>query len=132
MEIINKKLLDEVSTKAKASPRLRKNYNFHQSLDELCHRFLNAVEPSADTPIHHHPTKEDAVILLRGRVRMTTDNDNGTIIDCIVLNLLEGNYGVNIAKNVCHTVEALEPSSSKYRMRRKAYLQKENSCFLKS
>lgn len=44
MKIIDDSLLDEVSVKAKASPRLRMNYNFHQSLDELCHRFLNALE----------------------------------------------------------------------------------------
>ncbi len=42
--IIDKKLLDQVSAQAKASPRLRMNYNFHQSLDDKCHRFLNAVE----------------------------------------------------------------------------------------
>lgn len=43
--IIDKDLLDKVSEQAKASPRLRMNYNFHQSLDDKCHRFLNAVEP---------------------------------------------------------------------------------------
>lgn len=43
MKIIDKNLLDELSTQAKASPRLRMNYNFHQSLDDKCHRMLNAV-----------------------------------------------------------------------------------------
>ena len=38
--VIDKKLLDKVTAQAKASPRLRMNYNFHQSLDEKCHRFL--------------------------------------------------------------------------------------------
>ena len=42
--VIDNELLDKVSERAKASPRLRMNYNFHQSLDEKCHRFLNAVE----------------------------------------------------------------------------------------
>lgn len=32
--IIDKDLLDKVSEQAKASPRLRMNYNFHQSLDD--------------------------------------------------------------------------------------------------
>lgn len=62
--IIDDKILDELSAEAKASPRLRMNYNFHQSLDEKCHRFLNAVEPGADIPIHHHPTKEESFIRL--------------------------------------------------------------------
>lgn len=34
MKIIDVNLLDEVSVQAKASPRLRKNYNFHHSLDD--------------------------------------------------------------------------------------------------
>lgn len=42
-KIIDKQLLEEVTGQAKASPRLRMNYNFHQSLDDKCHRFLNAV-----------------------------------------------------------------------------------------
>lgn len=46
MEIIDKQLLDNVSAQAKTSPRLRMNYNFHESLDDLCHRMLNAVELS--------------------------------------------------------------------------------------
>jgi len=49
--IIDRKLLDEISEQAKVSPRLRMNYNFHQSLDEKCHRFLNAVEPGTEVPI---------------------------------------------------------------------------------
>lgn len=43
--IIDKSLLDQVSSQAKVSPRLRMNYNFHQSLEHKCHRMLNAVEP---------------------------------------------------------------------------------------
>ena len=37
MKIIDTTLLDKVSAEAKVSPRLRKNYNFHQSLDDKCH-----------------------------------------------------------------------------------------------
>ncbi len=108
--LINNKVLDNLSAQAKASPRLRMNYNFHQNLDEKCHRFLNAVEPGAHIPIHHHPTKEESFILLRGKLRVTTYNDDGTVIESIVLNPREGRYGVNIAKNVWHTIEALESS----------------------
>lgn len=43
--VIDEQLLNLVSAQAKASPRLRMNYNFHQSLEDKCHRMLNAVEP---------------------------------------------------------------------------------------
>lgn len=108
--VIDDKILDELSDKAKASPRLRMNLNFHESLEDKCHRFLNAVEPDADIPIHHHPTKEESFILLRGKVRVTTYNDDGTIIEDIILDPLQSRYGVNIGKNVWHTIEALESS----------------------
>ena len=42
MKIIDEQLLNEVGAQAKESPRLRMNYNFHQSLDELCHRLSDA------------------------------------------------------------------------------------------
>ncbi len=109
--IIDKVLLDKVSEQAKDSPRLRKNFNFHQSLDEKCHRFLNAVEPGTEVPIHKHPTKDETFVILRGKVRVTTHNDDGSIIDDVVLCNEEGRYGVNIPKGVWHTIEPLEPNS---------------------
>ena len=44
--VIDEQLLNQVSEEARKSPRLRMNYNFHQSLEDKCHRFLNAVEPA--------------------------------------------------------------------------------------
>lgn len=98
--IIDKLLLDNVTAQAKASPRLRMNYNFHQSLDELCHRFLNAVEPGTEVPIHKHPTKDETFVILRGKVRVTTHRDDGAIIEDVVLCAEEGRYGVIIPKGV--------------------------------
>lgn len=46
MKIIDDNLINGVVEQAKQLPRLRMNYNFHQSLDEKCHRFLNCLEPS--------------------------------------------------------------------------------------
>ena len=109
--IIDKLLLDKVTAQAKASPRLRMNYNFHQSLDEKCHRFLNAVELGTEVPIHKHPTKDETFVLLRGKVRVNTYNDNGTVIESVVLCPEEGLYGVDIPKNVWHNVECLESGS---------------------
>ena len=68
--VINKKILDELTALAKASPRLRMNYNFHQSLEDKCHRMLNAVEPGSDIPIHRHPDKDESFVVLRGKVRL--------------------------------------------------------------
>ena len=109
--VIDKELLDKVSEQAKDSPRLRMNYNFHQSLEEKCHRMLNAVEPGTVVPIHKHPTKAESFVILRGKVRVTTHNDDGSIIEDVVLSQEGGNYGVDIPKNVWHKLESLESGS---------------------
>lgn len=54
MKLIDKQLLDDVSRQAQKSDRLRMNYNFHQSLDDKCHRFLNAVEPVTGGQVPRH------------------------------------------------------------------------------
>ena len=90
MKIIDTTLLDQVSAEAKVSPRLRKNYNFHQSLEDKCHRFLNAVEPGTKVEIHRHPTKDESFVILRGKVRVTTHNDDGSIIEDVVLSQESG------------------------------------------
>ena len=109
--VIDTDLLDKVSEQAKVSPRLRMNYNFHQSLDELCHRMLNAVEPGTEVPIHRHPTKDESFVILRGKVRSTTYNDDGTVIESVVLSADDGVYGADIPKNVWHKLESLEENS---------------------
>jgi len=106
--LIDEQFLNMVSAQAKVSPRLRMNYNFHQSLEDKCHRMLNAVEPGTVVPIHRHPTKDESFVILRGKVRVTTYKDDGSIIEDVVLSQESGNYGVDIPKNVWHMVEALE------------------------
>lgn len=109
--IIDEKLLNEVTEKAKVSPRLRMNFNFHQSLDDKCHRMLNAVEPGTDVPIHRHPTKDESFVVLRGKVRVSTYNEDGSVIESVVLCAEEGRFGVDIPKGVWHNLESLESGS---------------------
>ena len=110
MKIIDDNLIDSVAAEAKQSPRLRMNYNFHQSLSDKCHRFLNALEPGTQIPIHHHPTKDETFVILKGKVRVSTYNDDGELLDSCVLCHEEGCYGVDIPKNVWHGVECIESS----------------------
>ena len=131
MKIIDQNLLDKVSAEAKESPRLRMNYNFHQSLDEKCHRFLNAVEPGTVVPIHKHPTKDETFVILRGKVRVTTHNDEGSIIESVVLCAEKGRYGVNIPKGVWHTLESLESGSCIFECKEGPFVEHEVDGILK-
>ena len=109
--IIDQNLIDQVSVQAKDSPRLRMNYNFYGSLTDKCHRMLNAIEPMTDIPIHRHPTKDESIVLLRGEVRSFTYNDDGSVIEIVVLCAEKGIYGVDIPRGVWHKQESLERGS---------------------
>ena len=52
--IIDKKILDELTAKAKESPRLRCNLDMRNSADDQSQRMLNALEPGTVMPIHRH------------------------------------------------------------------------------
>ena len=110
MKIIDEQLMNDLAEQAKQSPRLRMNYNFHQSLQDKCHRSLNALEPGTQIPVHHHPTKDETFVILRGRVKVSTYNDQGEVLESVILSQEEGRYGVDIPKNVWHGLECLEPS----------------------
>ena len=111
MKIIDDKLIEGVIAQAKESPRLRMNYNFHQSLDDKCHRLLNALEPGTMVPIHRHPMKDESFVLLKGKIRVNLFNDAGEVTESVILNLADGMYGVDIPKNIWHNVECLESGS---------------------
>ena len=110
MKIIDDQLISDVVEQAKQSPRLRMNYNFHESLEDKCHRFLNALEPGTFIPVHHHPDKDETFVILKGKVRVTTYKDDGKILASCVISQESGTYGVDIPKNVWHGLECLEPS----------------------
>ena len=110
MKIIDDRLLNGLAEETKISPRLRKNYNFHQSLDDKCHRFLNALEPGTFIPVHHHPDKAETFVVLKGRVKVSTYNDDGEVLESYILSHEEGRYGVDIPENVWHGLKCLEPA----------------------
>ena len=52
--VINQAILDKLTEKAKASPRLRVNMDLRNSPEDLSQRMLNALEPGTVLPIHRH------------------------------------------------------------------------------
>ena len=107
MKLIDKSLLDTVTSGAKESNRLRMNYNFHDSLDAPCQRLLNALEPETIVPIHRHQHTSETYILLRGKLRMMYYNDDKEIIEETILSPESANYGIHIPAGVWHAMEVL-------------------------
>ena len=104
---IDDALLDTVTEGAKGSPRLRMNYNIHESLDAPAQRLMNALEPGTVLPIHRHRHTDETYIGLRGSIRVMFYNRNKEMTENFILDPCDGNYGVNIPAGVFHTVEVL-------------------------
>ncbi len=82
-------------------------------------------------PIHRHPTKDESFVILRGKVRVTTHNVDGSFIEEVVLSQESGNYGVDIPKGVWHMVEALELGSVVFECKAGAFVENEVEGYLK-
>lgn len=106
--LINEKLLDEVTEKAKASERLRMNYNLHDSLDAKAQRLLNALEPGTILPIHRHSETAETYIVIRGSIKVLFYNNEKKIIATFDINPLINEYGIHIPEGQWHTLEVLE------------------------
>ena len=65
---ITQALLDDLTAKAKESPRLRMNLDLRDSAEDTSQRMLNAIEPGSQLPIHRHKHTSETVVCLRGRL----------------------------------------------------------------
>jgi cupin fold WbuC family metalloprotein len=124
MNVVTNELLQQVSEQARLSPRLRKNHNIHPSNDSRCHRLLNAIEPAAYIRPHRHldPEKDEAFILMSGRLGVITFADDGTVAERIVLSHEIGNLAADIPRGVYHTAVSLESGTVFYEAKAGPYL----------
>jgi cupin fold WbuC family metalloprotein len=108
MHIINNNLLNDVSAQAKENPRLRMNFNLHDTLDAKAQKLLNALEPGTELPVHRHTETAETYILLRGKIRVLFYDGNKELTETFDLNPLAGEYGIHIPKGQWHTLEVIE------------------------
>ena len=106
--VIEKKILDELTEQAKASPRLRMNMDLRNGPEDKSQRMLNAIEPGSPLPIHRHQKSSETVVCLRGHLRELFYNDNGEVTDVIDLAPNSDCVALNIPIGQWHTVEVLE------------------------
>ena len=110
--VITEAILDDLTAKAKESPRLRMNMDLRNSENDQSQRMLNAIEPGSDMPIHRHTKSSETVVCLRGRLvwefydeleRICTEtvelSPNGPVV------------ALNVPLGQWHTVRALESGS---------------------
>lgn len=101
-------LLDQLSCEASTSPRLRKNYNLHDSLEAPSQRLFNALQPGTKMEIHRHRHTSETCLVIRGSVRYTIFANDGSVKESFVLKAGAENFGYNVPAGQWHTMEPLE------------------------
>jgi len=116
--VIDNKILDELSAKAKATERLRANLDLRNSSDDQSQRMLNALEPGTVMPIHRHKGSSETCVCIRGhfeeylygftetRSDGTPDPDSFGIVETI--DMYPGGPILNIEKGQWHSLKCLE------------------------
>ena len=107
--IITQSLLDDLTEKAKLSPKLRMNMDLRNSDEDQSQRMLNAIEPYSDVPIHRHRNSSETVVCLRGKiVEELYDELDRICTDRIELSPNGPVVALNIPIGQWHTVQSLE------------------------
>ena len=106
--LLNHQLLEEITEQARQTPRLRMNYNLHDSLDAKAQRLFNAMEPGTVLPVHRHRNTSETYILIRGAIRVLLYDDNKTLISSYEISDKNDNFGFHIPKGQWHTLKVLE------------------------
>jgi cupin fold WbuC family metalloprotein len=111
--VIDDALLDEVCAEANASPRRRRNRNFHLCDDHPAHRLLNAMQPDSYIPPHRHldPDKDETFVVLRGQLGVLVFDDAGNVARALKVGAREAAMGVDIPHGTWHTAVALAPDT---------------------
>ena len=109
---ITKSILDDLTEKAKTSPRKRMNMDLRDSIDDQSQRMLNAIEPDSVVPIHRHQKTSETVVCLRGRVVEEYYDE----LECICTEAIEltpsgQTVALNIPAGQWHTIRSLESGS---------------------
>jgi cupin fold WbuC family metalloprotein len=104
MRLFEDKLIDELAAKAADSPRRRAHFNIHPSNDDLLQRFLVVGEADTYFRPHRHLTKAELALVLRGRIRVVTFDDDGRVLDRQDIGEGTGRFAYEAPSGTWHTL----------------------------
>ena len=106
--VLNNELFDRLTAQAKASPRLRQNYDLRDSADDESQRMLNAIEPGTVIPVHRHTATSEDVIVLRGLAEEVFFDDKGNETSRFLLTPGGETPAIHVPIGQYHTCHSLE------------------------
>ena len=106
--IIDNKFLDDLTTQAKANPRLRQGFDMRTTPNDISQRLLNAMEPGTIMPIHRHQNTSETMVMVRGKLIERLYDDTGRLIDEFVMEPCGDYPMIQIPAGQWHSLEVQE------------------------
>ena len=131
IQLLDRGLLERLYGKAKASERLRQNFDLRTTPADTSQRMLNALEVGTKVPIHRHLKTSESVICLEGCLDWVfyeelpnmdaggpvhdgeTAADETQFVETARVRVCprEKVYGIQVPKGAWHSIEVHEPST---------------------
>ena len=118
---ITQEILDNLTTQAKASERLRMSMDLRTSSEDQSQRMLNAVEPGTPLPIHRHRGSAETVVIVRGRLMERFYNDAGEMTEEILMEVGGDCPVLQIPAGQWHDIDVLESGTVIFEAKDGAY-----------
>lgn len=103
--IIDEDVLNVLTERAKANPRLRQSRDLRNSPEDQSQRMLNALEPGTVMPIHRHKNTSETCVCIRGHFEEYFYDSEGRLTDTI--DMVPGGVVLNIEKGQWHSLKCL-------------------------
>ncbi|MGF1534894.1 MAG: WbuC family cupin fold metalloprotein [Elainellaceae cyanobacterium] len=133
-KLLTQALIDETAQQAAASPRLRKNHNFHE-LDERVQRFINVMQPGTYVrPHRHHRAPEvngfEFFLVLQGAIGILVFDDAGQVIRQHRISDRGPVRAIELPEGTYHTLVALAPNTAMLEIKEGPYCAQTDKDFM--
>ncbi len=133
-KLLTQSMLDETAQQALASPRLRKNCNFHE-LHERVQRFVNVMQPGTYVRPHcHHRDSEtngfEFFLVLQGSVGILVFDDSGQAIRRHRVSDRGPVRAIELPEGTYHTLVALAPNTAMLEIKEGPYSAQSDKNFM--
>ncbi|HOE80554.1 MAG TPA: WbuC family cupin fold metalloprotein [Smithellaceae bacterium] len=121
MKIITEEMLGSLIDQAGALPRLRANYNVHESPEDPVQRLFIAAEPSSYFRPHRHEGKSELALIIRGLFDILLFDLDGTVTERIQAGRGRNIIAVEIPADIYHTWIPMEQGSVFFEVKKGPY-----------
>jgi cupin fold WbuC family metalloprotein len=103
MKLITPALIDEMITRAAASPRRRTHHNLHEVAEDPVQRLFVAVKRDSYFRVHRHPLRSEFSVVVSGLFDVLAFDEDGTVTERIRVGPQGDAIAFELPPNIFHT-----------------------------